>query len=996
MSLQGAFATYRAASRAAVEGNLHHDQRRAQLQELLRDGFGIQADEVELERNVRVATARGRIDLLYRNLVFEVKRDLGREHDDVVRELSLYLRSLDDRAFAIAADGARFQAYRLAAEEMVLVSELELESVDDEAAIQWLDSFLFTQEAVTPTADNVVRRFGPHSPVFLSAEDELEEMWKQASEHPTATTKRSEWDRLLRMVYGSPKGNDSLFLRHTYLAVVARLFAYLAIRKTAPSPAEVMEVITGRAFKRLGIENLVEDDFFAWITEPVVEEQAAKLAQGISQHLSVYATELIDEDLLKQLYETLVDPADRHDLGEFYTPDWLAGKLVREAGYEPGQRLLDPSCGSGTFIFLAIRALREAGLEGHALVAEAEHGLLAFDVHPLAITVARATFVLALRDDLRAAQDSVTIPIWMAHSLAVPELRFGRPIEVPVSDPGAALPERFTLPTEMEDFAPGSLAQTVGHLRELAGTEIDEADAEAALSNLLDALGVASFGDVWLENLRLFRKLVREDRDTIWGFVLSNAVRPQVVGQNRVDLVVGNPPWLALRDIADPEYQAQLTDLALDYRLLKQRRGWQTGALELATIFACFAIDHYLKDGGKLAFVLPRGVLFGAKQHEPFRRLQVSPAFTPSKAFDLADVDPLFHVPSAALIVEKARPSQDAVWPVQRVSGSLPKRNLGEEAALPSLSFEAPVPLAAEDDQRSPYLERAFQGATLAPRPFWFVEAKSGQSSGRPWCETDVESIRKAKDPWKIVSLEGPIESDFIFATVLALYAFQLGPIKLCALPVAVDSKVRLLSPAEVLRSGGSGFYKWLTAAEAVWEKHRKASAAQSVPLFRYLDNHKNLTRQKLGGVRLVYGSDGSHVRAAVVNPQRVLEPLQPRPRGVVYDMNSYWIDVASEEEAHYLAGVLNSDFVNEAIKGSQTQGAWGARHIHRRPFERVPIPEFDPEEEVHSRIAAISAAAHERLEQRSPARTRAKQLDPVAELMGELNELAAACCEAR
>ena len=993
MSPQEAFARYRARSRVAVKENLHHDERRAQLQELLREGFGIEVDQVELERNVRFAEARGRIDLLYRNLVFEVKRDLKREHDDVVRELGLYLSSLDGRAFAIAADGQRFEAYRLVSEHVVLVDELALEEVDDKTAIQWLDAFLFTQQAIAPTADDVVRRFGPHSPVFLSAEDELTEMWGGANEQLTAKTKRAEWDRLLGIVYGSPKGSDSLFLRHTYLAIVARLFAFLAIEQTAPAADEVMEVITGTAFQRLGVENLVEEDFFGWIGEPAVEAQAARLAQGIARHLSVYATELIDEDLLKQLYETLVDPADRHDLGEFYTPDWLAAMVLREADYRPGQRLLDPACGSGTFIFLAVRALREHGLRGQALVTEAEQHLLGFDVHPLAVTVARANFILALREDLQDAKSTVSIPIWMANSLAVPELRFGRPIEVPVPESPTGVVESFTLPTEMEEIVPGSLAQAVGHIRELSEPGIDDEDAAAALSTQLDDLGVGNFSDEWLANLRLFRQLVREERDTIWGFVLSNAVRPQVVARNPVDLVVGNPPWLALRDIADASYQGQLTELALQYGLLKERRGWQTGALELATIFACFSIDHYLKAGGGLAFVLPRGVLFGAKQHEPFRRLDVSPPFAPVKAFDLTDVDPLFNVPSVALMVRKEAPPKEARWLVQTVSGTLPKRNLSESDALPSLSFSASQELSPTDQMESFYLQKALQGATLAPRPFWFIQPESGQTSERPWCVTDEESIRKAKDPWKVVSLEGQIEDDFIFATVLGIYAFQLGSIKLCALPLATRGPLRLLSPQEVLRAGGSGFYKWLMGAEKLWKEHRKASVAQSVPLFQYLDNHKNLTRQRLGGVRLIYGADGSHVRAAVIEPERVLKSLMPKPRGIVYDMNTYWIDVHSDSEAHYLAGVLNSDFVNNAIKSAQTQGAWGARHIHRRPFERVAIPEFESTDPNHQRLVEISRMAHDRFQGRAPARTRAKQLGPVDDLMPEVNSLVAEIC---
>jgi len=65
----------------------------------------------------------------------------------------------------------------------------------------------------------------------------------------------------------------------------------------------------------------------------------------------------------------------RHDLGEYYTPDWLAELVLNEVGWtvetfekiaqEKGVlapldlRLLDPACGSGTFLVLAISRLRQ-------------------------------------------------------------------------------------------------------------------------------------------------------------------------------------------------------------------------------------------------------------------------------------------------------------------------------------------------------------------------------------------------------------------------------------------------------------------------------------------------------------------------------------------------------------------------------------------------------------------------------------------------------------
>lgn len=61
-------------------------------------------------------------------------------------------------------------------------------------------------------------------------------------------------------------------------------------------------------------------------------------------------------DVLKVLYESVFTAAARKKLGKYYTPDWLAGRVVAEAVDDPlAQRVLDPACGSGTFLVHAVR-----------------------------------------------------------------------------------------------------------------------------------------------------------------------------------------------------------------------------------------------------------------------------------------------------------------------------------------------------------------------------------------------------------------------------------------------------------------------------------------------------------------------------------------------------------------------------------------------------------------------------------------------------------------
>lgn len=132
-------------------------------------------------------------------------------------------------------------------------------------------------------------------------------------------------------------------------------------------------------------------------------------------------------DLFKPLYEALVPKAVRHRLGEYYTPDWLAAHLLDAVGYEgqPGARLLDPACGSGTFLMLAIERASRAWESAHPgdasgkrrrAIAEAVVG---FDLNPLAVLSARANFLLAIG----AAADGIEdfeIPVYLRDAILAP------------------------------------------------------------------------------------------------------------------------------------------------------------------------------------------------------------------------------------------------------------------------------------------------------------------------------------------------------------------------------------------------------------------------------------------------------------------------------------------------------------------------------------------------------------------------------------------------
>ena len=529
-----ALSRYELRMRSAIAADQHHDQRRAILVELLRDGFDLTVDEIELEHNVKVAKVRGRIDLLYGPIAWEVKRDLDRERNDLERELLLYLTAQGPDSFGIATDGLRFEAYRLDDGALTKVDEFYIHDPERAPeALDWLDGFLFAVEDVAATGESIVARFGLDSPVYSTSAAILEALWGQIAESDAAKLKRSEWERLLEVVYGTEVGTDDLWYRHTFLVLVARLMAYLATTgHLAPSDKE-LGIITGELFKELGLENMVERDFFVWPVDDTIAEQSRQLVRALSNHLGQFALAGIDEDVLKELYENLVDPIERQFLGEFYTPDWLADLVLERAGFDIDTRMLDPSCGSGTFLFAAIRQLRDLGLSGAELVNRAVSNLTGIDIHPVAITTSRANLVLALRTDLAQSQQALAVPVFMADTLAAPQQGFGLMVEITAPTDGLTPPagqppyaDRFQLPTERDAAQTASLAEIVDFMDNLASPSYNERSSQSALESTLARWGVVTWPSVWQENLRLLRALRKANRDTIWSFVLTNAARP--------------------------------------------------------------------------------------------------------------------------------------------------------------------------------------------------------------------------------------------------------------------------------------------------------------------------------------------------------------------------------------------------------------------------------------------------------------------------------------
>jgi hypothetical protein len=163
--------------------------------------------------------------------------------------------------------------------------------------------------------------------------------------------------------------------------------------------------------------DLLPGNPFSWyLATPstAVEELIGHLGEALASYVIAPApAERSDCDLFKAFYQDLFPRALRHALGEYYTPDWLAEHVLDQVGYtgDPDQRLLDPSCGSGTFLLLALRRLRAAGHPRSASLP-----IVGLDINPLAVMTARANYRIALADLLPEVAQA-DVPVYLCDSI---------------------------------------------------------------------------------------------------------------------------------------------------------------------------------------------------------------------------------------------------------------------------------------------------------------------------------------------------------------------------------------------------------------------------------------------------------------------------------------------------------------------------------------------------------------------------------------------------
>ena len=916
----------------------------------------------------------GRLDARVGNLVIEFKDDLNADREDAEQQLREYVfmlhsEGMEEDFLCLATDGERFITYEtllsepVEADDDVVLNELahlSMETAEPSQIKRWLSGLL--SERVHPVVEELDDVFGVDSETF---ERSLEILERAYEESERADVHRQEWADYLTYAQGeSPDEQVQLYLRQTYLASFAKLLSYMVFtRGSMPGIDDGKEVLSGEITAPFP-ENLFEQDLFSWIGHTDAGDEFVEL---LLDRLLQFNLGRVDQDVFKRLYQDMVSYDVRHDLGEYYTPDWLAEYMVRQKmDINADDMVLDPGCGSGTFLVEALQLkIDESDDEPEELISRIPEEVVGFDIHPLAVMIAKANYVAAIRDLLQYRRERIQLPVYLADSVLFDEeLRDTQTLDgAEVRGPIRIAGEEYYLPQKAIENP-----QDFDEALDIMADFIDDGDGfEWRL-----AQNIPEFEDVTsaFERIReSIAQAAREDRDSIHAFILKNFFRPlYLAGNVSFDATIGNPPYLSYRYMGERQ-QDQTKQLLSEYGL---HPGAQNVThMEEATLFVARCVDLYLGDSKELGFVMPRSI-FTSDQHDPFRRGDFSVQFGLTHVIDLEDVDPLFNIPACVII---GQTGIDLEYPIDKttLSGSLDGSNLSWNEAGPQVDIEEgelylhgngvtswdEIPALSQSDYHPDF----YQGSTIIPRSLWVVQPKSGMGGGinteRPPVETADYAYSNAKRDEYQTRIEGRIESDFIYATLVGgdVVPFTNRDFRLTVLPAVSGSEGYSIIDSNQAQSGGyTDLASWLTQAEEVWAK----TEGRVETVYDRLDYHSGITRQNPEmRYKVLYLSSGTNLAGCVIDTHIIGEDSRIQPQDLIADHKTYLYETDDADEAHYLSAIINSGILNESITNLQSRGEFGARDIHKLPFE-FPVPRFDPDNEDHMRLAELGRECEE------------------------------------
>jgi len=996
--------------------------------------------QIKLEGRHNITVATGRPDSVYGSVIVEYKKPgtLSSSRDAAANKaliVQLKQRFYDmnreenrnwGSMFGAGTDGKYFIFLRFRDDKWTDQEPLEVDRYSTERFLWAL--YNLGQKGKPYQPGHLNADFGSDSPL---AREGVRTLYKEmlATENPKAQVFFNQWkilfgevcgydvenlsDKLKKLAEfyiedGKPQPAPLLFAVHTYYAIFIKLVAAEIVSffnpwmprrveklQSATSPGklkkELEELERGGIFHQMGITNFLEGDLFSWYLA-VWSEPIEALVRKMISKLDEYNPGTFSEDpaqsrdLLKKLYQQLFPKSVRHNLGEYYTPDWLAEHVLNELGCEgdPDKRLLDPACGSGTFLVMAINRIRrwydlnreKCAYDEGELLKKILANVIGFDLNPLAVMAARTNYLVAIKELIRHV-DSVEIPVYLCDSILTPSQVGSHAAQVSFLTETGAHYDPSNPPVAVRTAAgiflvEAGIAQsrekTAKYAEVLEFCVRNKYGTEDFLRRCHEEGLPTSERDLHSSFYSRLVKLDRESKNGIWARIIKNNFAPLFVG--KVDYIAGNPPWVAWEDLPT-EYRAETEAIWKEYGLY-EHKGMKARLAaandDISILMTYVAVDRFLREGGRLGFVITQSV-FQSVGGQGFRRFR-----TPDSELALQSVHDFVKVRpfeaaqnrTVTFTILKGRPTQYPVpyWEWTRTGTA---RTLGESSfaqARKRLSVDAKLARPSDKDRqdsgweiyspgqevpdklRGPSDYTARKGVCTSANSVYWVMCRATMPSGLVMVE-NLSTIGKKKTHKQ----NKAIEPDLIFPLLRGrdVKQWQAVPSLHMILP-QVPGVGKTAIPLKEMRRQFPHALEFLGEFEKVL-RERKEWKKLLEPLGEPFYALYAVGSYTFAPWKVVFKEIATSIQAAVVSTSRFGDLGQ---KLIIPDHKLVLVPAGSRREAHYLCAVLNSGFVNRAAMSSMV-GTQISTHL----FRSIAVPTFDERDDLHRSLARMSVDLH-------------------------------------
>ena len=465
--------------------------------------------------------------------------------------------------------------------------------------------------------------------------------------------------------------------------------------------------------------------------------------------------------------------------------------------------------------------------------------------------------------------------------------------------------------------------------------------------------------------------------------------RPAVISAQKVDAIIGNPPWLTY------SRSAGIIRSELEGLSKSQYQIWAGGRnsphQDIASLFFCRAMELYLRPAGLIGMVLPHSALRSG-QHLKWRsgyyeakrpprsqqeKRAISANFGIKHPWDLSVLEPRDFFPIASCVVfasftgnwgdvedhKKAAkplaPGKVEVW--------------WGDPGTPSVDRAVTNLIHDDGTFRSPYANLSSQGPTIVDRRLFFV---TSYPNDNPFLA--LPNIRKTypaigsqdKKKYSVRELqESVVSEDNIFDVCLGetVGPYVTLPPRTAVLPVSKESMTIQLDHSgceldglgqhegrrhcildeQALNDGMRS--RWEIMAR-LWDENKGGNDNKT--LFQRLNYHNTLTSQldymRSKGrhkIRIAYTTSGRPTAALITDDKSIL------------DTTLYQVHCVSTDEAHYLLAIINSVALEDAVDHFRPKGLFGSRHVHKHLW-KLPIPKYDPGDALHTKLSRLGRSA--------------------------------------